>query len=749
MRSSVNSRKSQPWNVGITLRTALVSWLVTLVTLLIFVAVIIPQQKQIFLENLASKAHGVAVSVRDVAGAALNDDLSSVAVHCEEVLKGDKALDYLVLKKNDGFLLINQRVTAVKGKDTTWRYEPNGGKTWQPDQRETLSGIGYVAYFHRNVFYYSQPFDYNGIEWGWIHVGLSLDNYNRNVALVYHRTGLLAVLCIVLSLLASGMYAKWLVRPILDLRTVVQKVAAGDLSVRAGIQRGDEWGSLAGSVNSMTEALLRRDKILQSVRFAAQEFLSTSDWKAVIGEVLANIGQAAAVSRIRVFEHQVDASGKSIILPRYKWVAKSSGEAAEGAIDPEFNLDDASFGPWIEVLKRGELISAHAHQLDEKLKKILFSLDLQSILLIPIRVEKNWWGVLTLAECQQQRHWTEAERDSIRAAADMLGAAIARQRTQEALEEAKATLELRVAERTQQLQEQVAAKEKVNAALAEMQQQLIQTSRQAGMAEVATGVLHNVGNVLNSVNVSTTLVCDRMRLSKIASLLKAAQLFREHETDLAAYLTLDARGQRLPSLLINLADHLEKERSGIVEELSLLAKNIEHIKEIVAMQQNYANVSGVIEALSLADVVDDALMMNEAALKRHAIEVIREYQDVPLVLVDKHKVLQVLLNLVRNAKYAMDEKAGNYVRYLKVSLKLQEEDRVQIAVNDNGIGIKPENMTRIFAHGFTTKKDGHGFGLHMGALAAKEMRGSLSVFSDGPGQGATFVLELPLTGAKI
>ena len=73
---------------------------------------------------------------------------------------------------------------------------------------------------------------------------------------------------------------------------------------------------------------------------------------------------------------------------------------------------------------------------------------------------------------------------------------------------------------------------------------------------------------------------------------------------------------------------------------------------------------------------------------------------------------------------------------------------MQIAVIDTGIGISPENLTRIFAHGFTTRKDGHGFGLHSGALAAKELGGKLSVESAGLGQGASFVLDLPFAPPK-
>ena len=277
-----------------------------------------------------------------------------------------------------------------------------------------------------------------------------------------------------------------------------------------------------------------------------------------------------------------------------------------------------------------------------------------------------------------------------------------------------------------------------------LHRQLLENSRLSGMAEVATGVLHNVGNVLNSVNVSTTLVYDRLRESKIASLGKVVRLLREHEAHLAAFLTADPRGQRIPSFLTNLAQHLEQEQATLIEEMKGLAGNVEHIKSIVTMQQSYARVSGVVESLPIATVVEDALKMNGASFQRHRIQVIRAYAEVPSVPVEKHKVLQILLNLIQNATQAMAQKTEPYDKCLRVAIGFTGGDRLAISIQDNGVGIPPENLTRIFAHGFTTKKDGHGFGLHMGALAAMEMGGSLLAHSDGPGQGALFVLELPV-----
>jgi PAS domain S-box-containing protein len=274
--------------------------------------------------------------------------------------------------------------------------------------------------------------------------------------------------------------------------------------------------------------------------------------------------------------------------------------------------------------------------------------------------------------------------------------------------------------------------------------QLLEASRQAGMAEVATGVLHNVGNVLNSVSVSATLVSDRMRHSRLVMLSKAATLLSEREADLCAYLTSDPKGRLLPKYLMELGKYQAQEQEDNVKELDLLRKNIEHIKGIVAMQQTYARVSGIVERFPAAQVVDDALQMNAAALLRHGVAVVREYEENLWLCTDKHKVLQVLVNLIRNAKQAMREKDGQNDKQLVVRIARKNPQCIDITMQDNGIGIKSEHMAKLFSHGFTTKKDGHGFGLHMGALVVKEMGGSLSAKSDGPGLGAVFTLELPM-----
>ena len=139
--------------------------------------------------------------------------------------------------------------------------------------------------------------------------------------------------------------------------------------------------------------------------------------------------------------------------------------------------------------------------------------------------------------------------------------------------------------------------------------------------------------------------------------------------------------------------------------------------------------------------MEDSLRLNAGAFARHGVTLKREFGDVPPITVDKHKVLQILVNLVRNAKYACDE-SGRSDKLITLRIEGTAPECASRVI-DNGIGIPAENMRRLFSHGFTTRKSGHGFGLHSGALAAQELGGTLRAESEGPGKGAAFILELP------
>jgi len=271
--------------------------------------------------------------------------------------------------------------------------------------------------------------------------------------------------------------------------------------------------------------------------------------------------------------------------------------------------------------------------------------------------------------------------------------------------------------------------------------QLVDTARQAGMAEIATNVLHNVGNVLNSVNVSANLVAQQVRGSRSAGLSRAVALMSAHAGDLGDFLTTDPRGQALPGYLAELAAALASERENIEVEVRRLSDGIAHIAEIVSAQQSLTGIDGVIEVVNVVDVVEDALRM-AGVEGQPGLVVIRDVSDVGMVALDRHRLLLILVNLITNAAYATGDNVGR-PRQLTVWAEVADGPAVRISVADNGEGIAAEDLTRIFEHGFTTRVGGHGFGLHSSSLAAIEMGGALSVDSDGTGRGARFVLELP------
>jgi C4-dicarboxylate-specific signal transduction histidine kinase len=264
------------------------------------------------------------------------------------------------------------------------------------------------------------------------------------------------------------------------------------------------------------------------------------------------------------------------------------------------------------------------------------------------------------------------------------------------------------------------------------------------MSEIATGVLHNVGNVLNSVNVSARIAIEKANGSAAGDLRMVMDTLKPAANDLGAFIQNDPRGKHLYPLLHSLSEKLIDERKVLTHELEALTDGIEHIKELVQSQQGYAGRAGVRETLSLPELIDTAISITSQATSPNAeIRIQRDYAEIEAVPVDRHRVMEILVNLIQNARQSVVEARAEPAR-LTIRLKKLSPQQVRIEVVDNGVGIAPENLARVFTHGFTTKQNGHGFGLHASANAATEMGGSLSAHSDGKGLGATFALELPL-----
>jgi signal transduction histidine kinase len=324
------------------------------------------------------------------------------------------------------------------------------------------------------------------------------------------------------------------------------------------------------------------------------------------------------------------------------------------------------------------------------------------------------------------------------------------QQRETALTNAKNLLETRVKERTaeltianEELTKEVIERKRAEAELKAAQDELVDTAHRAGMAEVATDVLHNVGNVLNSINISAGFIREKVLNSKAENLNKVIDMLREHTGDLGMFLTQDERGKHIPLYLTEATKHIIHEHADIAEKLRSLTKNVEHIKQIIKAQQGYARAGGVEVLIDIKEIIEDAVEINSISLARHKVNLKLELDELPKTHLDKQRILQILVNLISNAKHALSNNEQKE-KLLAIRCYKYGEKKLRIEVQDNGVGINEENIAKIFRHGFTTREGGHGFGLHSSALAAQEMDGSLTVQSDGPGHGATFILELPL-----
>lgn len=280
---------------------------------------------------------------------------------------------------------------------------------------------------------------------------------------------------------------------------------------------------------------------------------------------------------------------------------------------------------------------------------------------------------------------------------------------------------------------------------------LLASARLAGMAEVASCVLHNVGNVLNSINISTQLLLQRDSelVSKTEEFAEVVKLLSEQKSksSLDAFLKTNKIGQILPEYLSQFAAYADRQQNFSKKELEALNHKVNHIKNIVKMQQKLCADVKNYEYLDLNGLLEDALLITSEKLEGYGIKIQREFQKIASFEGDKVKMLQVLINLLKNAAESMAE--SRKTEKILILRTKETEKNFQIEIIDNGIGIDPENLAKIFSYGFTTKKDGHGFGLHSSAVAIQQLGGTLNAYSQGKNKGAQFILILPKEELKV
>ncbi len=278
--------------------------------------------------------------------------------------------------------------------------------------------------------------------------------------------------------------------------------------------------------------------------------------------------------------------------------------------------------------------------------------------------------------------------------------------------------------------------------LEDAQRRLVDTAHRAGMAEIATNVLHNVGNALNSVSVSADVVLARLQSSRVGTVERIAELLRMPKSDLGRFFATDSRSQALPELLDSLSKHLAGEREANLEDLARIYKHVGHIRDIVSLQQSFARAPRLVEHVVIDEIIDDAIRISAINETRTGIVIRREMVRASWPL-EKHRLLQILVNLISNAGHALRAVDDARSKEVVIVAGIENDDRLRIVVRDTGCGISPEVMPRLFTFGFTTRKGGHGFGLHSCAVAIKSMGGEIIAQSDGVDQGASFTLILP------
>jgi signal transduction histidine kinase len=313
---------------------------------------------------------------------------------------------------------------------------------------------------------------------------------------------------------------------------------------------------------------------------------------------------------------------------------------------------------------------------------------------------------------------------------------------QRELTKAHEKLETRVKERTVELTKEIADRKLAQEELARLNTYIAEVSHRAGMSEVANSVIHNVGNALNSINVAVSTINAEIKSSPLATLPKISEMLKQHSGNLSDFLSNDEKGQKLPKLIELLSEQWQIENVTLISETKQLKESVEHIREIVSRQQSLSGKMGIDENINISDLINNCLSFYVTNFKNAHIIVSMDNEPNLEWIGDRSKITQILLNLIMNAEESLLA-CQSQPKTLKITSYNNKNDGIQIEVADNGLGIEPAVLNKLFGYGFTTKPFGHGLGLHASAIAANEMEGTLQAFSAGKDKGATFILSLP------
>ncbi len=578
-----------------------------------------------------------------------------------------------------------------------------------------------------------------------------------------------SVVLIVVLLVIAMFLIRRLTRPIVELTQVTKSFGTGALQARANIQQNDEIGSLARAFNSMAATLQARIESQSFIALTSRRIINTNiealgETLRAMPNTLADFFGADRATIIRFCDR--DQPTPATPAPRTARFVYTSDPAPSASPTSDDELPEVAALDWlIGHFDHCDIV----HRTGLK-HRTFAGAGVGSLLAAPLTPSSEMTGMICLLSTDRESPWRQSEEQILSLVAEIISRALHRQDSNDRIRALNEGLEQRVAARTaelqhtnQKLEQEIEERIRLQAERDEMNDKLYDVARQAGMAEVATTVLHNVGNALNSVGVTAFLFDETLRESPHGRVGKVAELLHEHQDDLASYFTT-GKGALLPSYLDSLAEKLNYQHDRMSKELRDLRSSLEHANEIVRAQQSIALHIDTAELRAPAMLMDEAVRICSESLNRYHISVERDYRDSPAVSVMRHKVLQILVNLLNNAKDALlDESVSerrltlriDHCRFdefdpnelpiggLDASGEVQREgDQLLVGLHviDTGVGIRPEDRKQLFRYGFTTKPDGHGFGLHGSALAARELGGWMTVASDGVGRGSRFSL---------
>jgi PAS domain S-box-containing protein len=299
-----------------------------------------------------------------------------------------------------------------------------------------------------------------------------------------------------------------------------------------------------------------------------------------------------------------------------------------------------------------------------------------------------------------------------------------RKKTEEELSNYRETLEQMVQDRTRELKE--------------AQERLISQAMEAGMAQVAAMGLHNIGNAVTPMNVFMDAM-QKNEMEEISNYLEKCYLeLKNHASDLDDFINHQARGKQVFAYMGELIDSLITKNRKQADTFNRMEKALAYISEILSLQQTYASrEQETRELVDLNELIDDAIRMQMGALEKRQIFIKKLFEArLPKLLIDKNRLMQVIVNFIKNSYEAIDARQNNTGEKEITCSSFVENGHVGFRISDNGIGIDPENIEKIFEFG-KSRKGSTGFGLHYCKMCVESNGGEISFSSPGLGKGAT------------